>query len=150
MMTLSTHKEIDRFISNSRLCLGLGVAIVFSQFFLPAGWKIGFLTGFTIFAAGVFGFALRRWKTESGLWMLASLLTVIYVPSVAYFEFLHWREIARLVAAGRGGWPQIRLMIDATSALLIASYALKIIASIAWKNASMKRSSLEISDCTIK
>jgi hypothetical protein len=141
-MLLPSHQEINRFISRCRVFLISGTFILFCQFLLPAGWKIGFLTGFTLFAAGVFGFALRRWRTECGLWMLASLLTVIYVPSIAYFEFLHWREIARLVAARGAGWPQIRLMIDATTALLIASDAVKIITGIAWENTRMKRSSL--------
>ena len=141
-MLLPTHQEISRFISYCRIFLVSGAVILFSQFFLPAGWKIGFLTGFTLFAAGIFGFALRRWRTERGLWMLALLLTVVYLPSIAYFEFLNWREIARLIAARGAGWPQIRLMIDATTALLIASYAVKIITGIAWENARMKRSSL--------
>jgi len=130
--------EIDRVILHRHKLFFAGLALMSLPFTLPRGWGFGFFSGFMLVSLGIYGVALRKWRTEPGLWMLAILLTITLGPCWAYFEFLHWRglfaEPARKQAARVITWDQLRLSIDTIIALTLFARTVKLAVGVSIEN----------------
>ena len=85
---------------------------------------------------GAYGFALRKWRTEPGLWMLALFLTGVLTPCWVYFEYLSWQAVLNPQAAPPGGIKAIgiRLSIDAAMALLLFATTIRLCLVVAIEN----------------
>lgn len=137
MRPLLDEARLDRVVSRRRDWL-LGGAFVMSLVMIaPRGWGFG-LTGFTALSLGVYASALRRWRTEPGLWMLALFLTLTIGGSWAFFEF---GSLANLLDRGNGNpagppmsWSEIGCAADASLALLLGGRGVWFLASIAVAN----------------
>ena len=62
-----TEKQIDRTIEQRYPFLCVGLALMFLPYILPRGFGFGLLTGFMIFALGIYAFSFRKWRTEPGI-----------------------------------------------------------------------------------
>jgi hypothetical protein len=114
---------------------------------LPVGLKTGGFTGFMLFSLGIYAMALRKWRSEPGIWMLAAFLVTVLVPICAYFEFWHWQSlIAR--NANWFTWDEIRKSLDALVALHLLFECVRLAISVAIKNwrYSRAKGSLSASD----
>lgn len=74
-------------VANRLRSVLLGLALLVIPRVIAPGQSIGALTGFTLYAFGIFALALKRWRSEPGLWMLATLLFVVYSPVYVYFQY---------------------------------------------------------------
>lgn len=142
---LLTEFQIDRTIRQWRAYLMGGLAFMLLPFALPQGWRFGLFTGFMLFSLGIYGFCLRRWRTDRGLWMLAVLLTVTLGPCCAYFEYWHWRGVFTPPdgnqAIRKFTWEQTRLSVDAGIALWLLARSVKLAMSVSIENWKRTRSS---------
>ena len=136
-MLLLSPSQVDRIVRNRRAIISVGFAIMVLPFLLPQGWGFGFFSGFMIFSVGVYTLFFRNWRSEPGLWMLATLLTFILCPCWAYFEYLHWQAMVAPAANQARqvvGWNRIRLGVDASLALLIFARTLRLLITVAIEN----------------
>src|SRR5690242_16382163 len=69
--------QIDRLIRYRLAYLVGGPGLMLLAFILPQGMKGGAISGAVLIGLGVYGSALKRWRTEPGLWMLAAFLFVV-------------------------------------------------------------------------
>ena len=133
-----TERQINRVILNRGECFFAGLALMALPFVLPHGWRFGMFSGFMLLSLSLYGFALRKWRTEPGLWMLAVLLTITIGPCWAYFEFLHWwgllAGLARKQAAHAITWDQLRFSIDAVIALTLFAGIVKLAVGVSIEN----------------
>jgi len=132
MFILDDHK-IDRIVTHWKRYLFGGLMVIAIVVMLPRGWQIGILSGFMLFSLGIYGMALRRWRSDPGLWMLAALLVFSLGPCSAYFEFLQWHSV---FTKNRNwfSWDEIRVSIDAIVALYLLLECVKLAVSVAIKN----------------
>ncbi len=115
MFRLRDH-EVDRIVDHRGHYLLGGLALGILSFALPKSERFGLVAlGFAVFALGIYGIALRRWRDDPGLWMLAALLVVTLTPCYA------WLEYERLIGAffpapGRQpapiGWQRILASVE--------------------------------------
>lgn len=137
MRPLLDEVRLDRVVSRRRDWLLGGAFVMSLGFVAPRGWGFG-LTGFTALSLGVYACALRRWRTEPGLWMLALFLTLTIGGSWAFFEF---GSLANLFDRRDGNparrplsWSEIGHATDASLALLLGGRGVWFLASIAVAN----------------
>ncbi len=136
-MGLYSDDQVDRIIVNSRRYLRGGLMVMSLALLLPRGWGIGGLSGFMLISLGLYGWWLRNWRFDPGLWMLAVFLTLTLGTCWAYFEYLC---LQALFVPGPNNvaqpitWDQIRFSVDSVVALLLLSRVVRLTASIAVKN----------------
>jgi hypothetical protein len=138
---LLTETQIDRFVLHNRTEFACGVTLIATALALPRGWGIGFFTGFMLASLGIYCFVFRNWRTEPGLWMLASFLTVALAPCWAYFEYLHWQHVFAPPVAKNQIWNVFRLSIDAFISLLVFGKTVRLSTSVAFQNWTRTRNS---------
>jgi hypothetical protein len=100
MLRLSEY-ETDRVVALRFRYFFLGLAFMTLPFVLPAGLACGAGLGFALFGLGGYGNALRKWRSDPGLWMLAAFLVLTLTPVYAGFEFRILRAIFAHGPAGR-------------------------------------------------
>ncbi len=138
-MLLLADEQIDRIIGNRRRMFFGGLAWFALMLTppIPEQLRIGFVTSFAILGFGEFAFMLKKWRTDRGLWMLATLFVVIYGLILACVEF---SEFAQLLKPGPGaavvqkGWAEVRLACDCALALLVLSKFVRFAFSVAVRN----------------
>ncbi len=146
-----TESQIDWIVNNRRLIFVGGLALMSQPFVLPQGWSVGVLSGFMLFSLGIYGFAFRNWRTEPGLWMLATLLVVTWGPCWAFFEYQHLRALfARAVAVQAGqalGWNKARFALEVLVGFTLCLTSIKLAVTVAienWKRTRTKKGIPEI------
>lgn len=132
-MLILQNEKIDRIVSHWRRYLFASVVVILVVAALPAGLKTGGFSGFMLFSLGIYGMALRKWRSEPGIWMLAAFLVTVLVPICAYFEYWHWQS---LFARNPNGftWDEIRKSLDALIALHLLFECIRLAVSVAIKN----------------
>ena len=144
MRILLSEPRIDAIVSHGRriILVGtapFGMAVVFQVFHLawPEGWRFG-LTGFMVLSLGIYALALRRWRTDPGLWMLAVFLTLSLGTCFGYFEWLAWQSLleplAPNLAARPRTWAEIGYGLDCSLALVVFGRIVRFTASVAVAN----------------
>lgn len=146
-MVLLSDDQIDHIVGNWRRYLWGGLVVMLFPLMLPRGWAIGVFSGFMLFSMGIYGLSFRKWRFDSGLWMLAAFLTLTLGPCWAYFEYVNYHN----VLANRPDnvarpmtWDQIRFWTDTVAALFLFSGIVKFAASVAVKNWKRTRPVREI------
>ena len=136
-MGLYSDEQVDRIITNSRRYLYGGLMVMSLALLLPLGWGIGGLSGFMLISLGLYGWWLRNWRFDPGLWMLAVFLTLTLGTCWAYFEYLCLQALfvpGPINVAQPITWDQIRFSVDSVVALLLLSRVVRLTASVAVKN----------------
>lgn len=133
-----SDEAVDRIVQRRGLWLALGLGCVALGLLLPKGWWAGWLTGFMLLSLSLYGYCFRRWRTESGLWMLALLLVVTLGPCWLYFEWLLWGAIVR-ANPGLGAnrvyvWDRVRWSMNGVLALMVFSRKVRLALSVATEN----------------
>lgn len=142
-MLLLSEQQIDRVIRYRRSFMFFGLTTMALPMILPQGWAFGLFSGFMLFSLGVYGASFRKWRTESGIWMLAVFLTALLGPCWLYFEVLHWRGFWVRPAARP---INVKFAIDAIVALLIFAHIVKLTLSVAIENWNRTRIVKQIAD----
>ena len=138
-MRLLADDQIDQVIRNRRRLFfgGLGWFVLLLVVPVPKEFKIGFFTSFAILGYGEYAFVLQKWKTDPGLWMLATFLAVSHGPIVGYFEYLELAPLMNLAGAGvvgPKGWDEFRLACDCALTLIVFSKFVRFAFSVAVRN----------------
>jgi hypothetical protein len=131
-MLLMKESHVDWIIRHRTGLLLGGFSLIGLAFALPPAWKGGGLTAFTLIAFGVYGYALRQWRTDPGLWMLATLIAVLLTPCAAYFEiqvWKHWLAPAQAIPAPRAEAERLLFPIDAVIAVYLLILTVRFAAS---------------------
>ena len=136
-MFLMSDDLIDRTIYYRRhLFLG-GPGWICLMTLLPKPMQILGFTSFMVWALGLFAFCLQKWRTDRGLWMLATLLVVSYGPICTYFYYLKVLSLLNPAPAGQAlmrGWDEIRLALDCSLALLLMGKIVRFSLSVSIRN----------------
>ena len=132
---------IERTVARRRTYLRAAAGWLTLALLLPAGFRMpagfGFgLTWFMILNLGIYGAALRRWRTEPGLWMLATFLALFL--GACWCAFM----VERLRTWGNAPqqpprpqtWAEIGYAIDASIALVLFGRVVWFAASVAVAN----------------
>lgn len=133
-----SDEAVDRIVQRRGLWMALGLGCIALGMLLPKGWGAGWLTGFMLLSLSLYGYCFRRWRTESGVWMLALLLVVTLGPCWLYFEWLLWDSIVR-ANPGLGPnrvqvWDRVRWFADGAFALMVFSRTVRLALSVAIGN----------------
>lgn len=136
-MFVIADDRIDRIIGFRRTLLWGGASwfLLLSQ--LPKDARFGSFTAFMLIGLGIFAVALQKWRTDPGLWMLATLLIVTYGPICAYFEYLEIDSLLNPAPVGRvvqRGWQGICFAFDCALALLVIGRIVRFALSVAVRN----------------
>jgi hypothetical protein len=121
MLRLSEY-ETDRVVALRFRYIFLGLALMTLPFLLPPGLACGAGLGFALFGLGGFGSALRKWRYDPGLWMLAAFLVLTLTPCYAYFDFRILRAIFAHGPAGRPkrlDWLEARRSVELALAFVV-------------------------------
>ena len=126
-------ERIDRIVAFRWYLLAAGVALLIVAITIPklrddGSYGYGGLTGFNLASLAIYAFALRKWRTDRGLWMLAALLVVLLTPCMLYFQWLRWKGNAGLAAVAADP-SQRRLLIDSAIALVILARTVRFAAA---------------------
>ena len=140
------EQQIDRTIEQRYSFLCVGLALMFLACILPRGLGFGLLTGFMIFALGIYAFSFRKWRTEPGIWMLAILLLVTLGPAYGYFTYLrsdsNLPQPVPVPVSLATIWRQLRFPLDAGIAMVVFLRQLRLALSVLCENwVRTKRSS---------
>lgn len=127
-MILLTGQQIDDTIAYRRIYFFGGLALMVLHMQLPRGFGFGFVTGFALCGLGIYAFSFRRWRTESGIWMLAGLLVTLLTPCYGYFTY--WRCWEALQQPFGNLIPQQLIWVSTAIDISIAM-------SIFWKQVSL-------------
>ncbi len=132
---LLTDPRMDSVAAIHGRCLLLGFSLLYMVISLLPGLGFGLYTGFMLMAFGVFSMLLSRWRSEPGLWMLASLLFVIY--GIFYF-CLQVDIFAQLVqnvpVKPRIGWIWFGRKLDSLIAFFIFGMLLRFLLTVIVRN----------------
>ncbi len=126
-------ERIDRIVGLRWYLLAAGVALLIVAITIPklrgdGSYGYGGLTGFNLASLAIYAFALQKWRTDRGLWMLAALLVVLLTPCMLYFQWLRWKGNAGLAAVAADP-SQRRLLIDSAIALVILARTVRFAAA---------------------
>ena len=124
-------------VASRRALVMVGAVWMILPFLLPQGWSFG-LSGFMVLNLGIYASALRRWRTESGLWMLALFLTLMLGACWGYFEFWSLQSLFEApvpnVGQRKQGWRQVGFTIDSGIALALFGNVVRFAASVVVAN----------------
>lgn len=137
-MLLLQDEKIDRMVSHWRSYLFASVVVILVVVALPVGLKTGGFSGFMLFSLGIYSMALRKWRSEPGIWMLATFLVSLLVPICAFFEFWHWQSMFARKPIWLT-WDEIRRSLDALVALHLLFECVRLAMSVAIKNWRLTR-----------
>jgi hypothetical protein len=132
-MLLLQNEKIDRIVGHWRRYLLASVVVILVVIALPMRLKTGGFTGFMLFSLGIYAMALRKWRSEPGIWMLAAFLVAVLVPICATFEFWHWQSVFAK-KPNWFAWDEIRRSLDALVALHLLFECVRLAMSVAIKN----------------
>lgn len=136
-MFLMSDDRIDRTIHFCRHLFIGGLSWFLLMAPLPKPLKVLVFTSFMVSALGLFAFCLQKWRFDRGLWMLATLLVVIYAPICAFFYYLEIMSLINPAPAGQAlmrGWDEIRLALDCSLALLLTGKIVRFSLSVSIRN----------------
>jgi hypothetical protein len=147
-----TEERVDRITASGAKYALTSAAMLTVIACLPRAFAYGAFTAAMVLYMGVGAHALRRWKTERGLWMLA---IVIAWPVAAIFFMFIEHELRPLI----GGWllqaqPAVRikpgevariigLTVDSCLAAHVLWLQLRLYATVTYCNWHVKRSDWE-------
>jgi len=131
---LLRQSQLDTTIANRRALAFIGALMLIQPFVSPKGWALAPITGFMVLSLGVYAMALRRYRDDPGLWMLAAFLFVLHTACYAWFQYE--RLAARWAAPAQRArnWQDIRLAIDVTLALTVYLYLVRFAITAALEN----------------
>ena len=98
----------------------------------------GFATGLMLALFGLAGFSFRFWLRERGLWMLAALALMAYVPLAVALQMDAWKRNLN----GNGPW---WAAIDGTLAAAVVWRTIRFLATIARVNRQLSRAAAIVS-----
>lgn len=144
-MFLLTEAKVDQIIRNrKRFFLG-GLLIFLVPLLLPQPWGMSCSAPFTSFMLmifGVYGFALRSWRSNPGLWMLAVLITLANSACLLFYEYEQYKSLF-VAEPGqpprRLNWNGLKFVLDSTLALLIYAKVVKFAATVSIHNWEMTK-----------
>ena len=91
-----------------------------------------------LWSLGVYGVLFRKWKTEPGLWMLATFLFLSLGSCSAYPEYRHWSAVLEGIRKGGLRGParlgEIKTSIDAGVALAIPAQSVRLGMTVSTEN----------------
>jgi hypothetical protein len=125
---------IDATIARRWYCFALGVALVVLPRLIPRVHSTGVFTGLTLIALSVFSLVLTRWRTDTGLWMLSSLILTIYGPVYVFYQWLSCIRIFQKAAPQKANAWQIAEAVDAVIALLLFGFLVRFVLTITIRN----------------
>ncbi len=130
--------EIDRIVQRRWRYFFSGLAAWFLFVILPSGYKFGGIVGFAMITFALYAAALRRWRDDPGLWMLAIFLMLSLGPCYGFFAIEHyWGVFAPLPGkppAGRVDWKEVFFFADVCSGLIVFEQQVKFALSVAILN----------------
>lgn len=136
-------ERIDRIVALRWYLLAAGGALLIVAVTIPK-WRgdgsYGYwgLTGFNLASLAIYAFALQKWRTDRGLWMLAALLVVLLTPCMLYFQWLRWNGNAGFAPVA-GDPSQRRLLIDSAIALVILARTVRFAVAVGIRNWGLGR-----------
>jgi len=145
-MVLLDEQRIDAAISKARFYFLLGVAMFVACAYLPEDLKVPF-TAFTTFQLGIYPLALRAWRTDPGLWMLAGFLTFFIGSIYLFFEYEKLMSLLGQPPPGVfqprfGRLKSVVFAADSTLALILYARVVRFAASVAVLNWKLTRSGM--------
>lgn len=129
-----SQSQIDLVIWYRWHLLLAGIGLMVLALSLPQGWGCGGLSGFMLFSLATYSFAFRKWRSETGLWMLAALITALLLPCWVYLELLQLNAIRKVPGKQLLVWKELRLLIDAMIALVVFALTIRFAISVAIEN----------------
>ncbi len=82
-----SENTIDSITRSHLVFIIAGVVFLLLPFAMPSEVKVGFLIGYSLLSLGIYAVALKKWRTEPGLWMLAVLLIVLLGAVYGFFAY---------------------------------------------------------------
>jgi hypothetical protein len=139
--------EIDRIIRRKWTCLLSGLGAWLLLLMLPPEWKFGGILGFAWITLGFYAALLQKWRTEPGLWMMATFLTLSLGACYGFFAYRHYAAVfapqpAKPVAA-RIDWGEVLFFADVCCALAVFHRQVKLTFSVAilnWQQTRKRKS----------
>lgn len=136
-------ERIDRIVALRWYLLAAGGALLIVALTIPklrgdGSYGYGGLIGFNLASLAIYAFALRNWRTDRGLWMLAGLLVVLLTPCMLYFQWIRWKGNAGLAQVA-GDPSQRRLLIDSAIALVILARTVRFAVAVGIRNWGLGR-----------
>jgi hypothetical protein len=131
---LLSDEQIDRIIGYRHpVMLGaMGWAALMSL--LPRAFSVGLLTAFMLIFAGAICGGLEQWRSEPGLWILATFFAVLCGLGYAFFEFIEIEAFLNIPQVLPLRWGGILLACDVAIGLIVLSKILCFAISIAVRN----------------
>jgi hypothetical protein len=137
-MFLLSPERIDRAVYSSGNRALAGLTLLAIAALLPQEWRCGVICAIVLLSQAIYYLWLRRWRTDPGLWMAATLLVVMLGPSFLYFEFEYWQSVFMPPPARQPQpkltWGEIGFAIDAVVALKLFGGIVRVAASVAVEN----------------
>ena len=136
-MFLLTDEKIDGIIGYRRTMMIGGAGWVGLVSLLPWGYWVGVLTAFMLIFAGAVCGALEEWRSESYVWMVATIFALLCGLSYGYFEFLLLESFLNAppaVPAAPPSWGGIQFACDVVIGLTVLGKIVRFAVSVAVRN----------------
>jgi hypothetical protein len=132
------ESEIDRIVDRRWGYFFAGLVAWLLLAALPSGFKFGGILGFAMITFALYAAAMRRWRTDPGLWMLALFLTLSLGACYGFFAVEHyWGVFAPQPgkpAVGRIDWSEVLFFTDVCCGLVVFKRQVKFSLSVAILN----------------
>lgn len=136
-MILLSDEQVDRWVQSRRRLILAGLTLLVCGLSLPNGWTIGVLTGYMLMSFGICLIPTSKWRSESGVWMYATMLVVFLAPCWFFFEYLSFQNLF-LQEGGKLAfefdWKRVRFLLDSLVSLSVLSLIVRFSVSLAIKN----------------
>jgi hypothetical protein len=105
---------------------------------LAVGWLrgIGFVTGLMLLLFGLCAFGFHRWRRERGLWMLAAVGLVVYVP---FYTVLQYDALKQHFNGPPAAGASLAATVDALIAAAIVWRMVRFLLTVLWYNRMLSR-----------
>jgi hypothetical protein len=134
---LLTDEQIDRIISYRRIVMIGSMGWVAVMWLLPRGWSVGVVTAFMLIFAGAICGCLEEWRSQAGLWMLATFCGILSGIGYAFFEYMLFEasfNAPPAVQAAPAGWGGIHFVCDFGIGLIVLGKVARFAISVAVRN----------------
>jgi len=134
--------QVDHFVRFRLLYFLFGLFVVVQFFLVTERYSFGICTGLLLMGFGIFAHALRNWRSERGLWMLA---LVVFVPYSVIWLGWQWSRFDASILGDDQQLPkelssfQLRMAVDSFVGIIVFGKITQFCFTVAYRNWSFSR-----------